>query len=67
MTARLPYEHTLAEINDISQACNSITGGRSVPGDVAVGILTTRSNLAIAAALLAVAVAIRNTQPGSSR
>jgi hypothetical protein len=60
-TARLPYEHTLAEINDISQACNAITSGRSVPGDVAVGILAARSNLAIAAGLLAVADAIRAT------
>ncbi|MCX5587585.1 hypothetical protein [Streptomyces erythrochromogenes] len=64
---RLPYEHTLNEINDINQACNGITGGRGVPGDVAVGVLAARSNLAIASALLAVADAIRSTQPGSSR
>lgn len=59
-TERLPYAHTLSEINDINQAINVITGGR-IPGDIAVGVLTARSNLAIASSLLAVADAIRAT------
>ncbi len=65
---RLPYAHTLAEINEITQNLNGITSGRSVPGDIAIGVLTTRSNLAIASALLALADAVRSTQPdGSAR
>lgn len=59
MTQRLPYEHTLSEINDITTSLNVIAN-TGVPGDLAVGILTARSNLAIASSLLAIADAIRS-------
>lgn len=64
--ARLPYEHTLSEINDINQALNTITDGRGLPADIAVGVMTTRSNLAIASSLLAVADAIRSIAAGQT-
>lgn len=63
MTQRTPYDHTLAEINDLTAAINRIANGPT-PGDVTAGILTARANLAIASALLA--VAIRSTQPDRS-
>lgn len=55
---RLPYAHTLREINDVNASLNMIAG-TGIPGDLAVGVLTARSNLAIASSLLAVADAIR--------
>jgi acetyl-CoA acetyltransferase len=67
MTAqRLPYDHTLSEINDVNQALNTITDGRGVPDNIAVGVLTIRSNLAIASSLLAVADAIRAIAAGQT-
>lgn len=66
MTERLPYAHTLSEINDINASLNVIAS-TGIPGDLAVSVLTTRSNLAIATSLLAVADAIRATTDGSSR
>lgn len=66
MTERTPYQHTLAEINEVNQNLNTITSGRGVPDDIAIGVLTARSNLAIASSLLAVADAIRSTQPDGS-
>jgi hypothetical protein len=60
-TERLPYAHTLSEINDVNASLNVIAG-TGIPGDLAVGVLTARSNLAIASALLAVADAIRSTK-----
>ncbi|MFI5985090.1 hypothetical protein ACIBEA_30015 [Streptomyces sp. NPDC051555] len=66
-TARTPYEHTLSEINDINQALNVITGSGRIPGDIAAGVLAARSNLAIASSLLAIADAIRSTQPDGSQ
>lgn len=67
VTKRLPYDHTLSEINDITTALNTITNGRIITADQAASVLTARSNLAIAASLLAVADAIRATASGSSR
>lgn len=58
---RIPYGHALHMVNETSEALNELTNGRSVPGEIAVGVLTARSNLAIASALLAVADAIRAT------
>ncbi|GAA3374678.1 hypothetical protein [Streptomyces racemochromogenes] len=66
MNTRLPYEHTLAEINDVNKAINTITKCPT-PGDLTAGILIARSNLAIASSLLAVADAIRATADGSPR
>lgn len=67
MTERTPYQHTLAEINEVNQNLNTITSGWGVSGDIAIGVLTARSNLAIASSLLAVADAIRSTQPDDGR
>lgn len=62
-TERRPYEHALAVINEVAAATNVITGTadapHNLPGDIAASVLTVRSNLAIASALLAVADAIR--------
>ncbi|MFD6968345.1 hypothetical protein [Streptomyces sp. NPDC059949] len=51
-------------INQTGQRLNTITEGRSVPGDVAVGVLNAQSNLAIACSLLAIADAIRAAHAG---
>lgn len=61
---RVPYEHALAEINVTASSLRSIEAlpnglPRDLDGPTAIGALTVRSNLAIAAALLAVADAIR--------
>lgn len=61
-TARTPYDHTLAEINDITEALNGITSSGRIPGDIAASVITARSNLAVASSLLAVADAIRATK-----
>lgn len=62
-TKRTPYTHALHVINTVNDATNVITGlpdnPRGLPADTAASVLTVRSNLAIAAALLAVADAIR--------
>ncbi|MEU7416682.1 hypothetical protein [Streptomyces antibioticus] len=64
--ARLPYEHTLAEINTTSSGLGGIEAlpsgrPRDLDGPTAIGVLMVRSNLAIASALLAVADALRCT------
>jgi hypothetical protein len=56
-------------VNQTTKRLDQITrhpngASRSVPGDVAVGVLTAQSNLAIATALVAVADAIRATALG---
>ena len=62
----VPYDYALSMINQVADAINSIGltpdgAPRNLPADVAVGALQTRSNIAIAAALLAVADATRET------
>ncbi|NEY33057.1 hypothetical protein GTU99_12795 [Streptomyces sp. PRKS01-65] len=64
-TARTPHDHALWLINNIEQGItNMVTlpNGelRNIDGPTAVGILTVRSNLAIASALAAVAEALRS-------
>ncbi|KMS79086.1 hypothetical protein ACH49_13600 [Streptomyces leeuwenhoekii] len=66
-TARPPHDHALWLINNIEQGItNMVTlpNGhlRDLDGPTAVGILTVRSNLAIASALVAVAEALRGEQ-----
>jgi hypothetical protein len=68
VTPRTPYEHALHKINETSGRLNLITNGRGIPGDIAASVLNAESRLAVAAALLAVADAIRSAQPdGSTR
>lgn len=62
-----PYHAALFQITDTTRRLNLISGNRKVSEDTAVGVLTAQSNLAIAAALLAVADAIRSTQPDDGR
>jgi hypothetical protein len=62
--ARGPFDHALAEINTVASNLRGIeqlpTGrARDLNGPTAIGVLTVRSNLAIASALLAVADALR--------
>ncbi|MFE6284380.1 hypothetical protein [Streptomyces sp. NPDC057877] len=62
--ARTPYGHALHLINTTDDGINGmcvLPDGRTrdLPGPLAVGVLTVRSNLAIASALLAVADAVR--------
>ncbi|KOU50546.1 hypothetical protein ADK55_18560 [Streptomyces sp. WM4235] len=59
-------QNAIDMVNLTSRRLDLITGypdgtSRSVPGDVAAGVLTAQSNLAIATALIAVADAIRAT------
>jgi putative hemolysin len=66
-TARPPHDHALWLINNVEQGvtgmCTLPDGRvRDLPGPVAVGILTVRSNLAIASALVAVAEAQRSKE-----
>jgi hypothetical protein len=66
-TARPPHDHALWLINNVEQgvtAMCTLPDGRTrdLPGPVAVGILTVRSNLAIASALVAVAEALRGEE-----
>lgn len=61
---RRPYDHTLAEINTATESLRMIEalpGGspRALDGPTVIGVLTVRSNLAIASALLAIADALR--------
>lgn len=63
-TTRTPYDHALWLINSVDEGVNGMvtlpTGRpRDLPGPTAAGVLTARSNLAIASALLAVADALR--------
>ena len=63
-TVRNPYHHALHQINDVEEVIKRITetpaGAMRPVGDtMAAGILTARSNLAIAAALLALADSAR--------
>ncbi|EYT83996.1 hypothetical protein CF54_04105 [Streptomyces sp. Tu 6176] len=63
-TARTPYDHALWLVNSVDQGINGMVTlpdghPRDVDGPTAVGILTVRSNLAIASALVAVAEALR--------
>lgn len=62
--ARKPYDHAATQINNTADALRGIESlpdgrPRDLDGPTAVGALTVRSNLAIAAALLAVADALR--------
>jgi hypothetical protein len=62
--SRLPYDHALTEINTTAESLRMIEalpGGRprDLDGPTVIGVLTVRSNLAIASALLAVADALR--------
>jgi hypothetical protein len=61
----VPYDHALHLINTIGGDINRMTetpigSPRDLDGPTAVGALTVRSNLAIAAALLAVADVLSN-------
>lgn len=65
---RGPYDHALAQINttaDNLRGIESLPGGRprDLSGATAVGVLTIRSNLAIASALLAIADVLRESAP----
>lgn len=65
--ARTPRDHALWLINNVEQGINgmvTLPSGqtREVDGPTAVGILTVRSNLAIASALVAVAEALRGEE-----
>ncbi|MFH9013993.1 hypothetical protein ACH4C6_21760 [Streptomyces sp. NPDC017943] len=66
-TARKPHDHALWLINGVDESINAmcrLPSGRSrdLDGPTAVGVLTVRSNLAIASALVAVAEALRGEQ-----
>ncbi|MEV0244945.1 hypothetical protein AB0I06_34285 [Streptomyces sp. NPDC050674] len=66
-TARKPHDHALWLINNVDEGVNgmcTLPDGRvrDLPGPLAVGILTVRSNLAIASELVAVAEALRGEQ-----
>lgn len=66
--ARTPYNHALHLINETSESLRMIEAlpngrPRDLDGPTAVGALATRSNLAIASALLAVADALKAQQP----
>ncbi|MFF7829755.1 hypothetical protein ACFZCM_31520 [Streptomyces rochei] len=63
-TARTPYDHALWLINTVDEGVNGMVtlpngSPRDLAGHIAAGVLTARSNLAIASALLAVADALR--------
>jgi hypothetical protein len=65
---RGPYEHSLAQINTTAEnlrGIESLPDGRprDLSSATAVGVLTIRSNLAIASALLAIADALRGSAP----
>ncbi|WP_326779746.1 hypothetical protein OG481_02290 [Streptomyces longwoodensis] len=66
---RKPYEHTLHLINTVGQSIDRMAETpdgrpRDLDGPTAVGTLIAVSNSAIAAALLAVADAIRSSATG---
>ncbi|MGW7498621.1 hypothetical protein ACWGKA_30625 [Streptomyces luteogriseus] len=66
-TTRKPIDHALWLINNVEQGVTgmcTLPDGRTrdLPGPVAVGILTVRSNLAIASALVAVAEGLRGEE-----
>jgi hypothetical protein len=63
---RGPYDHALAQINttaDNLRGIESLPGGRprDLSSATAVGVLTIRSNLAIASALPAIADALQSS------
>ncbi|MFD3929708.1 hypothetical protein [Streptomyces sp. NPDC058614] len=64
---RNPYNHALHQINEVSEQTNRVTGTgdgtRPITPMAMIAVLTARSNLAIASALLAVADALRPNQP----
>jgi hypothetical protein len=65
---RVPYEHALAEINNTTENLRNIERlpdgrCRDLDGPTAIGVLSVRSNVAIASALLAVADALRGLAP----
>lgn len=65
---RDPYDHTLAEINSVAEnlrGIESLPNGqpRDLSSTSAIGVLTIRSNLAMASALLAMADALRELAP----
>jgi hypothetical protein len=67
--SRAPYEHALAEVNTTAESLRGIEAlpsgrPRDLDGPTAVGLLTVRSNLAIASALLAIADAVRAATTG---
>jgi hypothetical protein len=67
---RGPYDHALAEINTTAEnlrGIESLPDGRprDLSSTTAVGVLTIRSNLAIASALLAIADSLRDPAAGS--
>ncbi|MGV9282149.1 hypothetical protein [Streptomyces sp. NPDC003730] len=70
-TARTPYEHALHQINEVSDQTNRVTGiganARSIDPVTTNAVLTARSNLAIASALLAVADALRSRPAEAER
>lgn len=60
---RRPYDHALTQINSTAASLRMIEAlpdgrPRDLNGPTAVGVLTVRSNLAIASALLAIADAL---------
>jgi hypothetical protein len=62
--ARTPYDHAMHVINEAAQGLHGIEAlpdgrPRDLSSTTAVGVLTIRSNLAIASALLAIADALR--------
>lgn len=66
-TARNAHDHALWLINHVNEGINGMCmlpdgRNRDLPGDVAVGVLTVNSNLAIASALVAVAEALKGQQ-----
>ncbi|MFE9906440.1 hypothetical protein [Streptomyces achromogenes] len=66
-TTRTPYDHALWLINSVDEGVNgmvTLTDGRlrDLDGPTAAGVLTVRSNLAIASALVAVAEALRSAR-----
>ena len=65
---RAPYDHALGEVNTTTASLRMIESlpdgrPRDLDGPTAVGVLTVRSNLAIASALLAIADALRSLAP----
>ncbi len=65
---RLPYDSAIFEINTVAESLRGIESlngrPRALDGPTAIGALTARSNLAVAAALLAIADALRDRQGG---
>ncbi|MGW1039871.1 hypothetical protein [Streptomyces sp. NPDC002547] len=62
-----PYDYALSQINQVNEQTNRVTGVgdafRPLDPTAVNAVLNARSNLAIAAALLVVADALRDNQP----